>query len=68
MAIGSRVLAAAGHVLTGPFWYHPIVSFEPYEDGFGIMRDAQTAKPKAFRTGDGWFPYNLAVNLAQMQG
>ena len=30
------------------------------------MRDAQTAKPQAFKTGDGWFSYNLAVNLAQM--
>ena len=30
------------------------------------MRDAQTAKPQMFRTGDGWFAYNLAVNLAQM--
>ena len=47
--------------------YDRIVSFDPYDDGFGIMRDAQTAKPQAFRTGDGWFPYNLATNLAQMQ-
>ena len=46
-----------------PVRYNRIVSFDPYEDGFGIMRDAQT-----FRTGDGWFPYNLAVNLAQAQG
>ena len=30
------------------------------------MRDLQTAKPQAFKTGDGWFAYNLAVNLAQM--
>ena len=30
------------------------------------MRDAQTAKPQTFVTGDGWFAYNLAVNLAQM--
>ena len=30
------------------------------------MRDAQTAKPRAFKTGDGWFAYNLPVNLAQM--
>ena len=29
------------------------------------MRDAQSAKPQAFKTGDGWFAYNLAVNLAQ---
>ena len=46
--------------------YDKIVDFEPFSDGFGIMRDAQTAKPQSFRTGDGWFAYNLAVNLAQM--
>ena len=45
-----------------------IVSFDPYEDGFGIMRDAQTARPQAFRTGDGWSAYNLAANLARIQG
>jgi hypothetical protein len=44
--------------------YDRIVSFDPFDDGFGIMRDAQTAKPQGFRTGDGWF----ACNLAQMQG
>ena len=48
--------------------YDRIVSFDPYDDGFGIMRDAQSAKPQAFRTGDGWFAYNLAVNLSQSQG
>ena len=48
--------------------YDRIVSFDPYDDGFGVMRDAQTAKPQTFRTGDGWFPYNLATNLAQLQG
>ena len=46
--------------------YDKIVDFEPYDDGFGIMKDNQTAKPQVFRTGDGWFSYNLAVNLAQM--
>lgn len=45
--------------------YDRIVSFEPYNDGVGIMRDAQTAKPQTFRTGDGWFVYNLVTNLAQ---
>ena len=43
-----------------------IVYFEPFADEFSIMREAQTAKPQSFRTGDGWFAYNLAVNLAQM--
>ena len=46
--------------------YDKIVDFEPYDDGFGIMKDNQTAKPQVLRTGDGWFSYNLAVNLAQM--
>ena len=48
--------------------YDRIVSFEPYDDGSGIMRDAQTAKPQTFRTGDGRSAYNLAVNLARIQG
>ena len=46
--------------------YDRIVSFDPYDYGFGIMRDAKKAKPQTFRTGDGWFPYNLATNLTQM--
>lgn len=46
--------------------YNKIVSFEPFSDGIGIQRDAQTAKPQSFQTGDGWFTYNLITNLAQM--
>ena len=39
--------------------YDRIVDLEPYDDGFGIMKDNQTAKPQAFRAADGWFSYNL---------
>lgn len=46
--------------------YDKIVSFDRFSDGIGIMRDTQTAKPQIFVTGDGWFSYNLIVNLAQM--
>ena len=42
------------------------MDFEPFSDGFGLMGEAQTAKQQSFRTGDGWFAYNLATNLAQM--
>ena len=35
--------------------YDRIVESKPFSEGFGIMRDAQTAKPQAFRTGDDWF-------------
>lgn len=43
-----------------------IVSFEPFSDGLGIMRDAASAKPQIFVTGEGWFIYNLVSNLSQM--
>ena len=46
--------------------YDRIVESKPFSDGFGIMREAQSAKPQSFRTGDGWFAFNLATNLAQM--
>ena len=46
--------------------YAKIISFEPFEDGIGILRDAATAKPQLFVTGDGWFTYNLVTNLAQL--
>lgn len=46
--------------------YAKIVSFEPFSDGIGVIRDAATAKPQIFVTGDGWFTYNLVTNLSQM--
>ena len=46
--------------------YDKIVGFEPFEDGFSITKDAQNAKPQSFRTGDGWFAYNLAASLSKM--
>ncbi len=46
--------------------YVKILSFEPFKDGLGIHRDAASAKPQIFVTGDGWFTYNMATNLAQL--
>ena len=43
-----------------------IVAFEPFSDGIGIQRDAATAKPESFLTGDGWFTYNLVRNSANL--
>ena len=45
--------------------YNKIVDFEPFGDGLGIMRDASSAKPQTFITGDGWFISNLVASLAQ---
>jgi len=46
--------------------YAKIVSFEPFSDGIGVMRDSATAKPQIFVTGDGWFTYNVITNLAKL--
>lgn len=46
--------------------YRKIVTVQPYKDGIGIQRDAATARPQSFVTGDGWFTYNLITNLAQL--
>jgi hypothetical protein len=46
--------------------YNKIVSFQPFSDGIGIIRDAANAKPQIFVTGDGWFTFNLVTNLAKL--
>ena len=42
-----------------------IVSFEPYQDGLGIMRDTARAKPETFTMDpvDAWFSINLIEAL-----
>lgn len=42
-----------------------IVTITPHSDGVTLQRDASTAKPQSFTTGDGWFTYNLLTNLSQ---
>ena len=63
-------MTPTGHLITSQRTsgskYHRIVTFEPFSHRLAITRDAPTAKPQSFRTADGWFAYNLAVNLAQM--
>ena len=65
LGVTSKHLYFHGHRKRFRIRYDRVVSFEPYDDGFGLMRDAQSATPQTFRTGDGWFAYNLVVNLAR---
>jgi hypothetical protein len=46
--------------------YSKIVSFQPFSDGIGIMRDAASAKAQFFLKDDGSFTYNLVTNLARL--
>lgn len=45
--------------------YSKIVSIDYEYDGISYVPDLANAKPQIFRIGDTWFPYNLAVNLAE---
>ena len=67
LGLTTKHIYFAGSRKRFPVKYDRIVDFEPFSDGSSIMRDAQTAKPQTVRTGDRWFPYNLAANLAQIQ-
>jgi hypothetical protein len=56
--ISSRILRIFRDV--GFVWaQQKIEMIQPFQDGVGIQRDAQTAPPQLFITGDGWFTYNL---------
>jgi len=46
--------------------HQKIVMIQPFQDGVGIQRDAQTAPRQLFITGDGWFTYNLLLNVANV--
>lgn len=65
LAVTTKHLYFRGATKSFRVRFDKIVSFTPYSDGIGIHRDAATAKPQIFVTGDGWFTYNLLTNLAQ---
>lgn len=62
LAITSRHVYFSGGCKSFRIRHDKIVSIEPYSDGVGIQRDAQTAMP----TGDGWFTYNLLMNVSNL--
>lgn len=57
--------SSPAHSMRIPF--RKIVSFDQFSDAIGLMRDAASAKPQFFVTGDGWFTYNLITNVAQLE-
>lgn len=67
LGVTEKHLYFAGATKSFRVRYDKIVAFIPYSDGIGFQRDATTAKPQAFLTGDGWFVYNLVTNIASLQ-
>lgn len=66
VAVTNKNIYFAGPQKSVRLPYSKIISFEPFSDGVGVIRDAATAKPQIFVTGDGWFTYNLITNLARL--
>ena len=64
LGITNKHIYFYGHNKKFRIKYEKIVSFESYSDGIGLQKDAVTAKPQIFVTGDGWFTYNLITNLS----
>ena len=55
----SRHLYFAGDDKSFRIRHDRIVSYHPYTDGIGVVRDAANAREQLFLTGDGWFTQNL---------
>jgi hypothetical protein len=66
VVITSKHIYFSGPKRTFQVPYAKTVSFHPFSDGVGIVRDAATAKSQFFITHDGWFTYNLVTNLAHL--
>jgi len=64
MALTTKHLYFAGSRRSVRIPYKKIVAFQPYTDGIGVMREGANAKLQIYITGNGWFTYNLAMNLA----
>ena len=65
-AVTTKHVYFAGDYKSFRIKYNKIVSFQPFYDGIGIQRDAASAKPQIFHTGDGWFTYNLLMNVQNL--
>lgn len=46
--------------------YSRMLAIEPYSDGVKIQKTHANANPISFKTNEGWFTYNLLINLHRM--
>jgi hypothetical protein len=67
LGVTNKHLYFAGPEKTFRIRHDKIVAISPYSDGVSVQRDGVTAKPQLFITNDGWFTYNLLVNMGALQ-
>ncbi len=65
LGVTTKHLFFAGYRKSFRVPYAKIVTIMPFADAIGICKDAASAKPQYFVTGEGWFIYNLMKNLSQ---
>lgn len=66
MAVTTRHIYFSGGGRNFRVRHDRIVTIEPFSDGVIIHRDAATALPQAFKTGDGLFTYRLLMGVSRL--
>ena len=67
LAVTTKHIYFAGKTKGFRIPYEKIVSFQPFLDAIGIIKEAARPKMQIFMTREGWFIYNLIVNAAQIE-
>ena len=65
-AVTNKHLYFAGDQKTFRLRHEKIVAVQVHTDGVTVQRDAISARPQTLLTGDGWFAYNLLLNVAKL--
>jgi hypothetical protein len=63
MAVTTKHIYFASAAKSFRIRHDKIVTHIPFSNGVAVVRDAATAKPQVFITGDGWFTVNLLTNV-----
>ena len=65
LGISNKNLYFSGKSQSFRLEFSRIGLFSAYDDGIAIRQAAPNANPQIFKTGDGWFTYNLLMSLAK---
>lgn len=66
LAVTNKHLYFGGSAKSFRIKHEKIVSIMPFADGVGVVKDAASARPQIFVTGDGWFTCNLLSNVRNL--
>ncbi len=66
LGISNKNLYFSGKSQSLRLEFSRIGTFSAYEDGIAIRLAAPNARTQIFKTGDGWFTYNLLMSLAKV--